>query len=66
VVSFPTSAGTFDDASIAETLRACCLDSFVTFLDDLQHWAQRLSPGERQHLGFARTLLLIFTDLYPH
>jgi putative ATP-binding cassette transporter len=57
VVSFPASAGTFDDASIAEALRACCLDTFVTSLDDLQHWAQRLSPGEQQRLGFARALL---------
>lgn len=57
VVSFPASAGTFDDVSIAEALRDCCLDTFVTSLDDLQHWAQRLSPGEQQLLGFARALL---------
>jgi putative ATP-binding cassette transporter len=57
VVSFPASAGAFDDARIAEVLRACCLDKFVTSLDDLQHWAQRLSPGEQQRLGFARALL---------
>jgi putative ATP-binding cassette transporter len=56
-VSFPVSAGTFDDASIAEALRACGLDTFVKALDDWQHWAQRLSPGEQQRLGFARALL---------
>lgn len=57
VVSYPASAGAFDDASIAEALRACCLDNFVTSFDDLQHWAQRLSPGEQQRLAFARALL---------
>ena len=57
VVSFPASAGTLDDASVAEALRACGLDAFIKSLDDWQHWAQRLSPGEQQRLGFARALL---------
>jgi vitamin B12/bleomycin/antimicrobial peptide transport system ATP-binding/permease protein len=57
VVSFPSSAGTFDDVRIVEALRACYLDTFMTSLDDVQHWAQRLSPGEQQRLGFARALL---------
>jgi vitamin B12/bleomycin/antimicrobial peptide transport system ATP-binding/permease protein len=57
VVSFPSSAGSFDDVSIAEALRACYLDTFMTSLDDVQHWGQRLSPGEQQRLGFARALL---------
>lgn len=56
-VTFPSSTGTFDDASIAEALKACGLDSFVKSLSDWQHWAQRLSPGEQQRLGFARALL---------
>jgi len=56
-VSFPASAGTFDEASITEVLRACYLDHLVPALDDRQHWAQRLSPGEQQRLGFARALL---------
>jgi len=38
-------------------LRRCRLDKLVDRLDDEQHWAQVLSPGEQQLLALARALL---------
>jgi vitamin B12/bleomycin/antimicrobial peptide transport system ATP-binding/permease protein len=56
-VSYPSSGGAFADSAIVEALTACRLPEFATRLDEQQHWAQQLSPGEQQRLAFARALL---------
>jgi putative ATP-binding cassette transporter len=56
-VSFPTKAGTFDNARIAEALVAVGLPELVERLDEEGHWNRTLSLGEQQRLGIARVLL---------
>ncbi len=56
-VSYPGKSGDFLDTAIVDALRACKLEGLVSRLDEQQHWAQQLSPGEQQRLAFARTLL---------
>jgi vitamin B12/bleomycin/antimicrobial peptide transport system ATP-binding/permease protein len=56
-VSYPSASGAFSDAAINEALAACQLDALAVRLDESQHWAQQLSPGEQQRLAFARALL---------
>ena len=57
VVSYPSREGTFSDTEIAEALAACGLEDLAKRLDESDHWANRLSPGEQQRLAFARILL---------
>jgi vitamin B12/bleomycin/antimicrobial peptide transport system ATP-binding/permease protein len=47
-----------DREAMANALRAVGLGHFVDHLDEESNWAQRLSGGEQQRLGFARVLLL--------
>jgi putative ATP-binding cassette transporter len=56
-VSYPSEAGAFSDAAIADALRACRLEGLVNRLDQTDHWTQRLSPGEQQRLAVVRALL---------
>lgn len=56
-LSYPAATGTFDDAAIAEVLRACVLASLATRLDERQNWTMQLSLGEQQRLAIARALL---------
>ena len=58
VLTYPAPAGQLADAEIIEALRACELAPLVDRLDDAQHWAQLLSPGEQQRIAFARALLV--------
>jgi putative ATP-binding cassette transporter len=55
-----------DRQTMANALRAVGLGHFVDHLDEDSNWAQRLSGGEQQRLGFARVLLMkpeiIFLD----
>jgi vitamin B12/bleomycin/antimicrobial peptide transport system ATP-binding/permease protein len=57
VVSYPHSDADFTDEQIVDVLRACGLPELVDRIDDAQHWAQQLSPGEQQRIAFARVLL---------
>ncbi|MCM2971178.1 ABC transporter ATP-binding protein/permease [Larsenimonas suaedae] len=45
------------DQALKALLKACRLDALAERLDDYDHWAQQLSPGEQQRLAFARALL---------
>ena len=56
-LSYPADAGTFDDAVLAEVLRAVGLPGMVERLPDEAHWNRILSLGEQQRLGLARALL---------
>jgi putative ATP-binding cassette transporter len=57
VLTYPAPVDGVTDAAIAEALRACALPQLVDRLDEREHWAQRLSPGEQQRIAFARALL---------
>ncbi len=56
-VAFPAPADQFDAGTISEALTACGLGALAGHLDQIDHWAQRLSPGEQQRLAVARALL---------
>jgi len=54
VVGFPGEAG---DATLREALAAVELPELAGRLDEADHWALRLSPGEQQRIAFARALV---------
>ncbi|ARP99908.1 ABC transporter ATP-binding protein/permease [Pseudorhodoplanes sinuspersici] len=56
-LSYPADAGTFDDATLAEALRAVGMPDLVERLHEEAHWNRILSLGEQQRLGIARALL---------
>jgi vitamin B12/bleomycin/antimicrobial peptide transport system ATP-binding/permease protein len=56
-VSYPASAGAFDDEAICAALRDCRLEGFVDRLDEIAHWSMTMSVGEQQRLAIARALL---------
>jgi putative ATP-binding cassette transporter len=56
VVSYPMPAGGVDDATLQETLEAVGLRDLAGKLDEDDHWAIQLSPGEQQRIAFARAL----------
>jgi vitamin B12/bleomycin/antimicrobial peptide transport system ATP-binding/permease protein len=56
-IAYPAQIGTFDDARIAEALRAVGLPHLVDRLLEEAHWNRMLSQGEQQRLAIARALL---------
>ncbi len=56
-VAYPSDPASVGDAAIVSALRRCRLDKLVERLDEEEHWAQVLSPGEQQLLALARALL---------
>jgi putative ATP-binding cassette transporter len=56
-LSYPAAPGTFDDDACRAALADCGLPALAARLDEEQHWAQMLSPGEQQRIAFARVLL---------
>jgi putative ATP-binding cassette transporter len=56
-VSYPARLGTFDDAMLANVLRAVGLAEWADRLDEEAHWNRMLSLGEQQRLAIARVLL---------
>jgi len=63
-VTFPAEPGRFADDAIREALTVCGLPQFAGRLDEDEHWALQLSPGEQQRLAFARAYLLRPAWLY--
>jgi len=55
--SYPAAEGAFADADLQSALIDCGLAAFADNLDESDHWARRLSPGEQQRVAFARVLL---------
>ena len=56
-VAYPSDPARVGDAAIEMALRRCRLDKLIGRLDEEQHWAQVLSPGEQQLLALARAFL---------
>ena len=56
-VAYPAADGDYDPAALAEVLTAVGLPALAGRLDEVDHWGQRLSPGEQQRLAIARALL---------
>ncbi|HXJ34139.1 MAG TPA: ABC transporter ATP-binding protein/permease [Candidatus Eisenbacteria bacterium] len=56
-VAYPSEPGTVDDAAIVSALERCRLGKLVDRLEEEQHWAQVLSPGEQQLVALARAFL---------
>jgi putative ATP-binding cassette transporter len=56
-VTYPAQSGTFDDARIAEALRAVGLPHLVGRISEEAHWNRMLSLGEQERLALARAIL---------
>jgi putative ATP-binding cassette transporter len=57
VVSYPRPARGVDDATLRDALEVVGLPELAGRLEENDHWAQRLSPGEQQRIAFARALV---------
>ena len=57
VVSYPMPAGGVDDGTLREMLELVGLIELGVHLDEPDHWALRLSPGEQQRIAIARALV---------
>ncbi|WP_426217775.1 ABC transporter ATP-binding protein/permease [Pseudomonas sp. DWRC2-2] len=63
---YPSPVETFNDEECRQALEECRLPGLKARLHESARWANRLSVGEQQRLGFARALLqkpdLLFVD----
>lgn len=56
---YPKPIESFSDTDCCEVLNKCGLKQYISHLDDDDVlWNKKMSPGEKQRLAFARTLLL--------
>jgi vitamin B12/bleomycin/antimicrobial peptide transport system ATP-binding/permease protein len=56
-LAYPTSAASFSDERLSETLIKVGLPALADRLDESENWQMRLSGGEQQRLAVARALL---------
>ena len=56
-IVYPSEADAFSDSAIREALVAARLPDFLSRLDEVDNWTQRLSGGEQQRVAIARALL---------
>jgi putative ATP-binding cassette transporter len=65
-LAYPETAEAHTRAELEAALRLVGLPYLVELLDEEGNWAQRLSGGEQQRLGFARVVLarpeIVFLD----
>ncbi|MFP8968290.1 ABC transporter ATP-binding protein/permease [Pokkaliibacter sp. CJK22405] len=57
VISYPEAPDTYSDEAVRQALIDCRLEAYVDRLEEEQHWAHALSPGEQQRIAIARALL---------
>src|SRR5262249_1437876 len=55
--AYPADPRAHGDEAIVAALRRCRLDQLTSRLDEVQHWARQLSPGEQQLVALARAFL---------
>ncbi|TCS33548.1 putative ATP-binding cassette transporter [Paucimonas lemoignei] len=56
-IAYPAAENAYRDLAIRHYLELCNLPQLANCLDEVDHWGQRLSPGEQQRLAFVRALL---------
>lgn len=56
-IAYPAGEHAYRDLAMRHYLQLCNLPQLVDCLDQVDHWSQRLSPGEQQRLAFVRALL---------
>jgi putative ATP-binding cassette transporter len=56
-LAWPASPDAFEEAAYRTALADCGLSALAGRLDEEQHWALILSPGEQQRIAFARAFL---------
>ena len=56
-LTYPAASDAFDDDACRAALADCGLARLAGRLDEEQHWALMLSPGEQQRIAFARAFL---------
>jgi putative ATP-binding cassette transporter len=56
-LAYPSAPEAFADDDVLEALSRCGLEHLRQRLDESQHWAQSLSGGEQQRIGFVRAWL---------
>jgi vitamin B12/bleomycin/antimicrobial peptide transport system ATP-binding/permease protein len=57
VLTYPAGSQQFPEDQLRAALDRVGLAQLTERLDDVQHWALQLSPGEQQRIAFARALL---------
>jgi putative ATP-binding cassette transporter len=56
-LAWPAAPDAFDEPACRTALADCGLPALAERLDEEQHWATILSPGEQQRIAFARAFL---------
>jgi vitamin B12/bleomycin/antimicrobial peptide transport system ATP-binding/permease protein len=56
-VAYPAEPGSYENAQVADLIKAVGLPNLATRIDEEAHWNRMLSLGEQQRLGIARAIL---------